>query len=164
MPEIFNRTEISAAPDLVYRIARDVERFPEFMPDVKSVEIRERSNDGRRQVVDWVGWMPEFRLTVRWTEEDRWDDVARRCDFRLVRGDFKEYDGSWLFLPCREGTVFESIVRYEIEIPLVGPLIRGVIKKKMHENVQRLQEAVKRRAEEGPGDAGSWADGRGCES
>ena len=32
---------------------------------------------------------------------------------------------------------------------LVGPLIQGVIKKKMHENVQRLQQALKRRVEEG---------------
>jgi len=147
MPQIVNHTEIGAGPDAVYRVARDVERFPDFMPDVKSTAILERSADGSRQVVAWVGWMPEFRLTVKWTEEDYWDDAARTCEFRQVEGDFSEYHGTWRFLPAEHGTIFESVVNYRIEIPLVGPLIQGVIKKKMHENVQRLQQALKERVE-----------------
>src|SRR4051794_20694898 len=46
MPEIVNRIEIEADPEVVYRAARDVERFPEFMPEVKSVVVVERSPDG----------------------------------------------------------------------------------------------------------------------
>lgn len=151
MPEILNRIEIEADPEAVYRAARDVERFPEFMPEVKSVVVVERSPDGSRQVTDWVTWMPEFRLTVKWTEEDRWDDAARTCEFLLVKGDFTEYGGVWRFLPSERGATFESVVRYEIEIPLVGPLIKGVIRKKMYENVERLQQALKRRVESGEG-------------
>lgn len=151
MPEIVNRIEIQADADVVYRAARDVERFPEFMPDVKSVAVVERSPDGSRLVAEWVTWMPEFRLTVKWTEEDHWDDAARTCEFTLVKGDFKEYGGTWRFIPVAAGTVFESVVHYVIEIPLVGPLIHGVIKKKMYENVERLQQALKRRVESGEG-------------
>lgn len=149
MPEIVNRMEIEAEPERVYRVARDVERFPDFMPDVESIRVVEASGDGRRTVVDWVGLIPEFRQKVKWTEEDLWDDAAHTCEFTLVRGDFKSYSGTWRFLPHEAGTLFESVVRYQIEIPLVGPLIQGVIKKKMHENVQRLQQALKRRVEEG---------------
>lgn len=149
MPEIVNRTEIAATPAEVYRIARDIERFPDFMPDVKSVTVTERSADGTRLVVDWVGLMPEFKLTVKWTEEDRWDDAERTCAFRQVKGDFKVYHGVWRFQEAPGGTLFESVLEYEIEIPLVGPLIQGVIKKKMHENVQKLQGALKRRIEGG---------------
>jgi len=122
---------------------------------VKSITVVDRSPDGSRQVVDWVTWMPEFRLTVKWTEEDRWDDAARTCDFTFVKGDFSEYGGTWRFLASDNGTVFESVVRYEIEIPLVGPLIKGVIKRKMYENVERLQQALKRRVEAGTGGANS---------
>ena len=151
MPEITNTIEIAAEPDRVYRTARDVESFPVFMPDVESVRVLERSDDGRRLVTDWVGLLPEFRLKVRWAEEDLWDDDTRTCRFTQVRGDFKSYSGTWQFRPSHQGTVFESVVRYEIEIPLVGPLIQGVIKKKMRENVGRLQEALKRHVEEGRG-------------
>jgi ribosome-associated toxin RatA of RatAB toxin-antitoxin module len=151
MPEITNRIEIAADPDAVYRVAREPERFPDFMPEVKSVTVVERSADGRRQVVEWVGLIPQLRLTVKWTEEDLWDDAARTCAFHQVRGDFDRYEGIWRFDPVPAGTLFESVVQYEIEIPLVGKLIQAVIRKIMFDNVQRLQEALKRRCEEGAG-------------
>ena len=43
MPEITNRIEIGAPPERVYAVARDVERFPDFMPDVESVRVVERA-------------------------------------------------------------------------------------------------------------------------
>ncbi|HTE18672.1 MAG TPA: SRPBCC family protein [Armatimonadota bacterium] len=149
MPTIQNTLLIGAPLDTVYSIARDVERFPDFMPDVQRITVLEASPDGRRQVVEWVGLIPSFRLTVKWTEEDTWDDVERTCHFRQVKGDFTEYGGSWRFVADGEGTRFESEVRYELEIPTIGPLIRGVVRKIMTDNVDRLQAAIKKRAEAG---------------
>src|SRR5438034_10937634 len=122
MPTVKNTLLIQADADRVYQIARDVEAFPEFMPDVKSVRVLERSDDGRRTVVEWVGLIQEFKTTVKWVEEDRWDDTAHTCDFTLVRGDFKTYGGQWRFEPTPNGTRFTSIVDYEYDIPLIGPL------------------------------------------
>lgn len=149
MPTVENGIRIAAPVDHVYAIARDVEAFPEFMPDVKSLRVLERGADGRRMVVEWVGIIAEFKTTVRWVEEDLWDDSERTCAFRLVSGDFKEYHGIWRFIPEEGGTRFESTVTYEYDIPLIGPLIKGVILKKMRENVERLQQAIKSRAERG---------------
>ena len=147
MPRLENAITIKADVETVYRTARDVERFPEFMPDVKSLRVLERSEDGRRTVVEWVGLIPEFKISVKWVEEDRWDDTAHTCDFHLVRGDFKSYGGRWEFIPNPDGTRFTSIVDYEYDIPLIGPLIKGLIFKKMGENVDRLQAALKERVE-----------------
>ncbi|MBI3911722.1 MAG: SRPBCC family protein [Armatimonadetes bacterium] len=149
MPRITTAIHVDAPPDRVYAVAREAERFPEFMPDVKSTRVEERSPDGRRLVVAWEALIPEFKVTIKWVEEDHWDPQARRCDFRLVRGDFKAYSGAWQFFPEDGGTRFESVLDYEIEIPLIGPLIRGLIARKMRENVEKLLRALKNRAEEG---------------
>jgi ribosome-associated toxin RatA of RatAB toxin-antitoxin module len=149
LPTVTNTLHIAAPPDRVYAIARDVERFPEFMPDVQRITVLEADPDGKRQVVEWVGLIPAFRLTVRWTEEDLWDDRERTCRFRQVKGDFSEYSGAWRFEEDAGGTRFESEVHYELEIPTIGPLIRGVVRKIMTENVDRLQAAIQRRAEGG---------------
>jgi len=151
VPLVRNSIYIQAPPEAVYRIAREPERFPEFMPEVRSITVLERSEDGARQVVAWVGQIPTFKLTVKWTEEDLWDDRERTCRFRQVRGDFDEYGGVWRFAPEGEGTRFESEVHYTLEIPTVGPLIRGVVRKIMSDNVDRLQAAIRRRAEAGEG-------------
>lgn len=147
MPTVQNSILINASPDAVYAIARDVERFPDFMPDVQRITVLEASEDGARQVVEWVGLIPAFKLTVKWTEEDHWDDAARTCHFQQVKGDFSAYSGSWEFKAEGNGTRFESVVNYELEIPTIGPLIRGVVRKIMTDNVDRLQAAIKKRAE-----------------
>lgn len=148
MPVVENTLYIDAPPEAVYAIARDVERFPDFMPDVQRITVLEASEDGGRQVVEWVGLIPAFRLTVKWTEEDLWDDVERTCRFQQVKGDFNEYSGSWHFVAEGTGTRFNSNVLYELEIPTIGPLIRGVVRKIMTDNVARLQAAIKKRAEQ----------------
>ena len=148
MPTVQNHVSIQASPDQVYAIARDIEKFPEFMPDVQRITVVETSADGARQVVEWVGQIPTFKLTVKWTEEDLWNDQERTCHFRQVKGDFTEYGGSWHFVPEGDGTRFESEVTYELEIPTIGPLIRGVVRKIMTDNMIRLQQAIKARAEQ----------------
>ncbi|MES4793095.1 MAG: cyclase [Chloroflexota bacterium] len=149
MPVVTNELFINAPPEIVYQVAKDIEAFPEFMPDVKSARILETSDSGNRTVSEWVGLVKELNTTVKWTEEDRWDEARRRCDFTLVKGDYKRYGGSWEFLPQDQGTLFRSVVDYEYELPLVGPLIKGLVRKKMQENITRLQEALKRRVENG---------------
>jgi ribosome-associated toxin RatA of RatAB toxin-antitoxin module len=147
LPTVQNSVYVAAPADAVYAVARDVERFPDFMPDVQRITVLEAAEDGRRQVVEWVGTIPAFKLTVKWTEEDLWDDVERTCRFRQVKGDFTEYGGIWRFVPEGEGTRFESEVHYELEIPTIGPLIRGVVRKIMNDNAERLLNAIKKRAE-----------------
>jgi ribosome-associated toxin RatA of RatAB toxin-antitoxin module len=147
VPTVQNTVRIDAPPDRVYAVAREVERFPDFMPDVKRITVLETHDDGRRQVVEWVGLIPTFKLTVKWTEEDLWDDEARTCHFTQVKGDFNEYGGVWRFREDGEGTLFDSEVNYVLEIPTIGPLIRGVVRKIMTDNAARLQAAIKERAE-----------------
>ena len=147
MPTLENRVSIHASPAHVYAIARDIERFPDFMPDVQRITVIEASEDGKRQVAEWVGLIPTFKLTVKWTEEDLWNDEERSSSFRQVKGDFTEYHGIWRFEPEGEGTSFYSEVTYELEIPSIGPLIRGVVRKIMTDNMHRLQAAIKARAE-----------------
>src|SRR5438067_13041175 len=115
MPIVQNSIIIRAPVEAVFRVAMDVERFPEFMPDLKSLRVLERSDDGLRTVVEWVGNIPEFKTTVKWVEEDLWDPSDHSCRFTLVRGDFKSYGGWWRFTPESGGTRFDSEVEYEYD-------------------------------------------------
>lgn len=147
MPTLENSIQIDAPPEQVYRVAREVEAFPEYMPQVKSIRVLEISEDGSEQVVAWEGLIPQFMLTVRWTERDIWNDQDLTCSFEQVKGEFNRYDGEWRFLPEGEGCRFESTLHYELEIPTVGPLVRGVVRKILSANVDSLQAALKRRCE-----------------
>ena len=154
MPQFENEVRIAAPLDTVFALAKDVASFPTFMPDVESVVVLEKSDDGSRTLTEWVGVASDFKLKVRWTEEDIWDSAAHTCRFHQTKGDYQSYSGSWLFQTEADGrTLFASAIEYEIEIPLVGPLIKKVVAKLMRENTQRILEAIKTRAEQSPSPA-----------
>ncbi|MCE5313559.1 MAG: SRPBCC family protein [Armatimonadota bacterium] len=139
--------EINGAIDDVYALAKNVEAFPEFMPDLKSVKVVEASNGGARTITEWVGIVKEFKTTLKWTEEDIWDDQAKTCKFTLVKGDYSKYAGLWTFTGLGATTKFDSEIEVEYDVPLVGALIKGLIAKKMKENVDNMLSAIKREVE-----------------
>lgn len=150
MPHIEQSVQVAAPIEQVYRIARDVEAFPQFMDDLQSLTVTERSEDGHRTVSEWVGLIREFKMTVKWTQEDLWDDDAHCDTFRMLKGDMDSMEGVWQFTAeSPEQTRFDSSVDYEYNVPLIGPMVKNLIKKKMTDNLQATLEAIKQRAEAG---------------
>ena len=147
MPRIEQTLTIDAPIDRVYEIARDVESFPEFMEDLQSLTVKERSGDGNRTVTEWVGLIREFKMTVKWTQEDIWNPAAHRDDFRMLKGDMDSMSGYWQFTAEDGGTRFDSVVEYEYNVPLIGPMIKALIRKKMEQNLDAQMRAIKARAE-----------------
>lgn len=143
MPEVQSDILIPAPRARVYELAKDVERFPEFLPNVQQVTIRERQ--GSRTVSEWVGLVPEFKRTIKWTEEDIWDDAAHVCRFRSLEGDWDRYQGEWSFVEEGEGTRVRLRIEYEYNVPLIGPLIRKLLHKLVQRNAQETLEGLRRR-------------------
>lgn len=133
--------------DKVIAIARDVEAYPQFMPDVKSVTILERSEDGLTTITEFVGIIKEFKTTMKWTAKDVWDLQAKRCEFNLVKGDFKSYSGVWTLEQVGDSTKFTSSIEFEYDIPMIGPMIKSLIQKKMQQNVENMLAAIKNKLE-----------------
>ena len=111
MPTVETSVLIDAPIETVFAVAKDNESFPEYMTDVKSLTVVERSEG--RTVSDWVGVVPTFGLKLRWRQEDEWDDAARTCEFRQVEGDYDALEGKWTFSEESGGTRFDSFLEYE---------------------------------------------------
>lgn len=147
MPRIELSAQINAPLERVYAIAKDVESFPQFMADLKSLVVLERSPDGSRTVTEWVGFVPQFRLNVKWTEEDIWDDQAKTCHFKQLKGDYDRMVGEWRFTESNGGTEFISLLDYEFNVPLLGPLVQTVVQHLVKQNLQGVLNGIKARAE-----------------
>jgi ribosome-associated toxin RatA of RatAB toxin-antitoxin module len=145
MPTITSTITVNADVEKVYALAKDVEHFPDFMDDVEKVTVVER--DGNRTVTDWVGKIRQFNRTVKWTEEDLWDDAAKTCAFEQLKGDFSLYRGTWKFEPSNGGTRMTLVLEYEFDVPLIGPIIKGVVQKLVQANSDQMLQALKREVE-----------------
>ncbi len=145
MATIECRVVVHAPVARVYAIARDIERFPEFMDDVVEIEILEQTPE--RQVSRWVARIEEFKRNIEWTEEDFWNEDEHNCRFQMLEGDFTAYGGTWTFDEDEEGTVAMLVVDYEYHVPLIGPLIKKLLFRKVTENCDNMLAAIKAEAE-----------------
>ena len=119
MPFVETAIVVDAPARNVYELAKDQERFPDFMPDVETVTILERN--GARIVSSWKTLVEE--APIEWIEEDIFDDVALRVDYRLLEGDLDTFEGSWTFEE-RDGATYVSLgVEYDFGVPTLDELI-----------------------------------------
>jgi len=143
MPYVETSIEVAAPAKAVYELAKEQERFPEFMPDVESVEVLERHPD--RVITRWKSLVEE--APIEWTEEDRFDDETPRIDYKLLEGDLDKFEGSWTFAE-RDGKTHVVLgVDYDFGVPTLAELIGPTLQRKVQENSQMMLRALKDEAE-----------------
>ena len=134
---------VHAPARVVYELAKDQERFPEFMPDVELVTVLER--DGRRAISRWKTLVEE--APIEWIEEDLFDDAALRVDYRLLEGDLDTFQGAWTFEERDGATHVKLDVEYDFGVPTLAELIGPTLHKKVEENSEMMLAALKVEAE-----------------
>ena len=93
MPYVETAIDIAAPARAIYELAKDMERYPEFMPDVEVVKVLKR--DGNTTTTRWKTLVEE--APIEWTEVDVFDDARNRIDYRLIEGDLDKFEGAWTF-------------------------------------------------------------------
>jgi ribosome-associated toxin RatA of RatAB toxin-antitoxin module len=143
VPYVECEIEVEAPAATVYELAKEQERFPEFMPDVDTVVVLERHPD--RVITRWKTLVED--APIEWTEEDRFDDVALRIDYALIEGDLDTFEGAWTFAE-RDGVTRVVLgVEYDFGVPTLAELIGPTLEKKVRENSAMMLAALKREAE-----------------
>jgi coenzyme Q-binding protein COQ10 len=143
LPYVETATTVAAPATVVYELAKDQERFPEFMPDVEIVVVLERHPD--RTISRWKTLVEE--APIEWIEEDRFDDERLRIDYRLLEGDLDTFEGSWTFVE-RDGATHVTLgVEYDFGVPTLAELIGPTLEKKVRENSEMMLAALKSQAE-----------------
>ncbi|HEY9084911.1 MAG TPA: aromatase/cyclase [Candidatus Tyrphobacter sp.] len=143
MPYVETRVTVAAPAKDVYELAKEQERFPQFMPDVESITILERRPEGA--ISRWKTLVEE--APIEWTEEDRFDDAALQIDYRLLEGDLDRFEGSWTFEE-RDGMTHVVLgVDYDFGVPTLAELIGPTLEKKVRENSEMMLAALKAECE-----------------
>lgn len=143
MPRVESSIEIAAPAALVYELAKEQERFPEFMPDVESIVVLERRPGG--MVTRWKTLVEE--APIEWTEDDRFDDTALRIDYALIEGDLDTFEGAWTFEQTGGITRVVLSVEYDFGVPTLAELIGPTLQKKVRENSEMMLAGLKREVE-----------------
>ena len=143
MPFIEVMTIVDAPLRVVYELAKEQERFPDYMPDVETVTVIERHAD--YIVTRWKTLVED--APIEWTEEDRFNDAELRIDYKLIEGDLDTFEGSWTFEELDGQTHVRLGVEYDFGVPTLAELIGPTLAKKVRENSDMMLAALKSEAE-----------------
>jgi ribosome-associated toxin RatA of RatAB toxin-antitoxin module len=143
MPYVETSIDIVAPRRAIYELAKDMERYADFMPDVEYVKVLSR--DGNVTVTRWKTLVEE--APIEWTEEDVFDDERTRIDYRLLEGDLDKFEGAWTF-DERDGVTHVVLgVDYDFGVPTLAELIGPILHKKVEENSVMMLRALKSECE-----------------
>jgi ribosome-associated toxin RatA of RatAB toxin-antitoxin module len=126
MPSLDLRASVTAPVELVYQVVADVERYPEFLPDVIAV-------DKRDDIVSMT--LCAGLLSTRLVTRARFDP-PRVIELELIRGPFRRFSGRWTFSPTPDATT-EVAYHADYEIPLLGSLFAGTAHALLEQQTER---------------------------
>jgi ribosome-associated toxin RatA of RatAB toxin-antitoxin module len=145
MPYVETSIEIKAPRHKIYELAKDMERYSDFMPDVEYVKILHRN--GNTTTTRWKTLVEE--APIEWTEVDVFDDTNTRIDYKLIEGDLDKFEGAWTFVEHDGVTKVVLGVDYDFGVPTLAELIGPILQKKVEENSMMMLQALKDRCEGG---------------
>ncbi|MEN3015110.1 MAG: SRPBCC family protein [bacterium] len=136
--------EINAPASLVFQVASDTEKFPEFIPDVKSVKIIQK--EGNIQLTQWEASIDG--MFFKWEEKEVFYPEKMYLEYTLVKGDVDKFEGYWQVIPISENKCKLVLqLDFDVNIPMLSSLIMPTIRFKVKKNVQHMLKALKERSE-----------------
>lgn len=147
-----DQVEVAAPPDLVFRIAADVEAWPRVLPHYRWVRFRQPGPEEPR-LVEMAAWrpFPLLRWPTWWLSEMWVDPAAREVRYRHVDGITRGMDVLWRVTSGPRGAHVDLIHDWEgpawplIRRPaaewVIGPVFVHGIASRTLEGVRRTAEA-----------------------
>ena len=115
---------IDATAARLLEVLLDFERYPDWAADIKDVEVLERDDEGRGNLVRYRA--AAMGQSARYTLAYDYSDIPNSMSWKLVEGSImRVLDGSYTFEAQGGGT----LVTYHLEVDLIVP-IPGFVKRR----------------------------------
>ncbi len=144
MPRFETIRRVQHAPQVMFDLVADVERYPEFVPMCRALCIRRRSE--ARGVVLLVADMSIGYKMIRETFTTRveLDQAGAAIVASYVDGPFKHLENRWKFLPDAAGCAIHFFIDYEFRSRTFQMLAGAVFEQVF----RKMAEAFEARADQ----------------
>ncbi|CCG41068.1 type II toxin-antitoxin system RatA family toxin [Magnetospirillum molischianum] len=138
MPTHAEKRILPYAPEKLYAMVADVERYPDFLPWCVASRIRRRDGD-----VFFADLVIGFKMVRERFTSKVTLDPNRRVDVTYTEGPFHYLNNHWVFNPMPDGTTeIDFYVDFEFRSKLLQTLIGALF----NEAVRLMVSAFERRA------------------
>lgn len=110
---------MEAPPERCYEVVLDFERYPEWVADIKHVEVLARDTEGRGTKVAYRA--AAMGRSTSYTLAYDYSGAPREVSWVLEKGDItRRLDGTYVFDPSNGGTDVTYHLAVELVVPLPG--------------------------------------------
>ncbi len=136
--------EINAPAEVVYNVASQTEKFPEFIPDVKVIKILDKKDN--QQQTYWEANIDG--IMFKWEELEVFNPEDLSVEYKLIKGDVDKFEGYWKVNSLsNDKSKLSLYLDFDVNIPMLANLIMPTIRFKVKKNVQSMLKAIKERSE-----------------
>lgn len=126
-----------------YNLLKNIENFPQFMKNIRSIKILER---GEKKII--ANWNVVIDgAEIFWKEEDSFDEKNCKVDFRMLEGDYNKYTGTWSVEEDKKGSRIILKVDIDWGIPILGKHVGRILERKARANFKRMLTTIVNRLE-----------------
>jgi len=141
MAQTSSRIEIPADPDRVMSVIADLDRYPEWVDSLTTVEVLETDAQGRPKTVRMV--LQHRLLSDDYTVGYDW--AEHEVSWRLITGrTLTAMDGSYVVEPSGSGSRVTYTLSVDVKMPLPGLLKRTAEKTIIDTALKGLRTQVAR--------------------
>ncbi len=131
------------APDDLFQLVGDVERYPEFVPWVSSMRTWSLLREGEVSVLSAEAGVGFAFLREKFSTRVRRDPTTRTVRVDLISGPFKKLINEWRFEPHPEGTE----VHFMIDFAFKSRFLDAMLEANFDRAVNRLIGCFEKRSE-----------------
>lgn len=138
MPGATTSIIIDVPPKVIYDVVLDFEKYPEFLPDVKNVDVEKK---GKQLFATFeISVIKKIKYTLHFTTEP-----AKKVVWTFAQGGFfKDNHGYWQFEEIKKG---QTRATYHVEVDF-GFMVPSMITNKLvGSNLPTMLKRFKERAE-----------------
>lgn len=108
---------MNASPEAVYRVVADIERYEEWVSDLKRVEVLARDDAGRPLEVEFRA--AAFGRSTTYTLRYDYAEAPRAISWRQTEGDLTSLlNGEYRFEPSNGRTRVTYALEVELRVPI----------------------------------------------
>ncbi len=121
-----------------YLKIKDVEKYPDYMESVSSIEVLER--DETSITARWNGSIDGAPLT--WVQKNEFLDDKQEVHFEAIEGDFEIFKGKWSIGSYKKDLLLQIEIEYRLGIPVIEDVLGPILSEKIKTNSIAMLEAI----------------------
>lgn len=138
MPKAESKVLVNVSPQVMYEVITDFEAYPDFLPDVKNVEVIKKGK--QLLAVFHLSLIKKFKYTLSFQNTKN-----KKVEWIFVEGDFfKDNRGAWVLKEIKKG-VTEAVYSIDVDFGFLVPSL--ITKKLVGSNLPSMMKRFKERAE-----------------